>query len=65
MAKLSSGFVSGFVVELVSWDLKGLDNVCAHVAPLKSMGPFLKSPGNYRVGKCFLQNSRLRLNSVK
>ena len=53
MTKFSFGFVSGFVVELVSWDLKGFGNVCAFVAPLKSMGPLLKSPGNYQVRKPF------------
>ena len=45
--KIFLSFVSGFVVELVSRDLKGFDNICALVASLKSMGTFLKSPCNY------------------
>ena len=62
MTKFSFGFVSGFVAELVSWELKGLDNACTLVAPLKFMSPFLKSPRNYRVGKLF--SSKFKIEAL-
>ena len=62
--KVSFGFVSGFFAELVSWELKGLDNVCTLVAPLKFMSPFLKSPGNYRVGKLFPSKFKIEASIV-
>ena len=64
MTKFSFGFVSGFVAELVSWELKGLDNVCTLVAPLKFMSPFLKSPDNYRVGKLFSSKFKIEASIV-
>ena len=64
MTKFSFGFVSGFVAELVSWELKGRDNVCTLVAPLKFMSPFLKSPGNYRVGKLFSSKFKIEASIV-
>ena len=64
MTKFSFGFVSGFVAELVSWELKGLDNVCILLAPLKFMSPFLKSPGNYRVGKLFSSKFKIEASIV-
>ena len=64
MTKLSSGLVSRFVVLLVSRGLKRLDNVCALLAPLKSMVPFLKGPGNYWVGKLFSSNFKIEASIV-
>ena len=64
MTKFSFGFVSGFVAELVSWELKGRDNVCTLVAPLTFMSPFLKSPGNYRVGKLFSSKFKIEASIV-